>query len=414
MADIVTAIHREASPTSMGAISITTTDLGGITPKAVIAIASNADTDQTNENGLAACIGVATGASNQFCCAASSENGVGTTNTDSRTEADELVHLIVNGTDTIIGTFVEFVTNGVSINFTTVEGSDPGFITYYFFGGTDLSAHANIVDLGTGTSALDQTAPGFEPDLVFAYTNGIPEGTTTADAKMSMGCCANDGTPTQYALFWESPNGVTTTIPAAQYSNDSIAGRIDDEATTWEITCGSFDSSGFSLTPSANTSNADLIYLALNLGGAGFILRDTDPANSSGNKATTGFGFQPQFVMYVISETSLGSTNSTVSNGPFNICAFTEEGAEFSNCWFEDDGLVLGTTNCGSYTDNIAFTLMRDNGNTTGQATFVTIDSDGYTLNVTDTTGLQTFEVGIEVGAASAETNKVYLVRRFI
>src|SRR5690606_20579493 len=80
------------------------------------------------------------------------------------------------GAHLIVGSFNSFISDGVRINFTTVNATQRrGFVI--LIAGDEAAARADVLDLSSG--ANDVTAPGFSPTFVLFARN---EGSAFADA----------------------------------------------------------------------------------------------------------------------------------------------------------------------------------------------------------------------------------------
>ena len=400
MADVI-AIVRAAAPTSTGNTNITTADLGGQTPKGVLVIATHADTDATAEDGLAMGIGFADATTENFV-GISSQHGVTTSNTDRNYDVANLIDLLVDGAVTVTGTFVAFIEDGITINFTVVEASTPSLLTYIFFAGDDVAVHVAAVDLGTGTTALNQTAPGFLPEIVFVAGTAQGNVGVETEARIHFGAAVNDGSDTNRGILWESVNDAATSLVHSVLNTDSVGGDLVEGVVGWEVTVDDFDTSGFSLTPSADTDQEDIIYMAVKFGSLSASIRSFDSPTSTGNDARTGVGFTPQFVLLGMTDAQAEDVvENDADAGGFGISVFTAD-AEISNSWADEDAQT--TTDNQSLTDNQAINFASGDGVTQHAATFVTLDADGHTLNysVADGTARKWFEIAIGAAAAGA------------
>lgn len=178
---VTVATTRVACNTSTGNQDITTTDLGGLTPKAAYFAATSATSDGTAANHWVLSTGAATGTGNRWAVASSSEHGIGATDSHRRMTNDECVMLLDPADGTIDGEadFVSFIEDGVRINW----GDAPAaayLLTVVLFAGTDLSALADSqTTVATTDNTLDITDVGFEPDQVIFGSHGALLNDTT-------------------------------------------------------------------------------------------------------------------------------------------------------------------------------------------------------------------------------------------
>lgn len=303
MADVVIKIVDFECPLATGLIDITTTALGGRTPKAVLFLGTShvPGADGTGFTKHARMTLGATDGTNHATMAFRGQDGIAnslTSRREMRTTVPLIAQALTNSTTfSYVAAFDSFITNGIRLNFTTVDTVNEWRIIAIFFAGDDLSAAVGSQDLGTGTSALDITAPGFEPDVVFGFgSNGeISDGNELFYGCM-FGICVNDGSATQKGQSLQAPSAAAENMAQIIWSN-RIGGRkaTGDTTVAYDLLISDFDASGFSITPSASASNDDWLYLALNLGGTLFALWDFSTPTSGGAASDVTPDFEPQF-----------------------------------------------------------------------------------------------------------------------
>lgn len=212
------------------------------------------------------------------------------------------------------------------VNAPITLGLDRRF-TMIVFAGSDCEAHVHSQNLGTGTSAIDITAPGFEPDIVFSVcTYKTATGLTGSGAgfgAIGFGVGLNDGSDTQRAACRREGSG-TLTVARSSYAvfdnciNALIQGGTS-QTTLWRITIGSYDSSGYSITPSASAASALASFLAIKAPGVQFALDDFLTASSTGAESYGGLAFEPDILLVAgggatAINTPTGNTTATASN----------------------------------------------------------------------------------------------------
>jgi len=381
------AVTRFVINTSTGSQNITTTDLGGLTPKAVIFIGTRGVTDGTAANHAGMSFGAATGSTNEWCIYSNSENGQGTSDTHSEVVGDGCILYTAPGTanDVLKADFTEFIADGCTIN---VSNANAAFlITAIFFAGSDLSAHANTKALAdTVNTATDITDPGFEPDIVIASGTRVDAvGGNSAETAHAIGFCSNDGVGgvVQRSVASQFITAKPTMESHAWSRNDCIvfgifsAGNLD-----WRGSLGTFDSNGFTITTlDAGANDADLCYLALKFAGgvSSWVGTHTTPT-STGDNGETGPGFTPQMVMRVMTQVDTVNTeiNSGDASGTWGVSAMDADD-EFAASNSDEDAVT--TSNTQSLSDNVAIELPDDDGTAGLTATFVSFDTDGWTDN---------------------------------
>ena len=363
---------------------ITTADLGGLTPKAALFICSYSVTDATAADHNNLSIGAATGASEEWCLSTNDEHNQGTTDNYKTTDSDRCIRLNTPSTDTIDGEaeFIAFIANGVRINWLNAPSS-AWLLTVVLFAGTDLSAHAGYAGLGnTVDLTTDITAPGFEPDIVLTAGQRTAIDSGNAHWWPSIGIVHNDDGITQHSygnLFYDN---VATSSQLARYTEsygilEVAAGANLD----WGGEFGTFDANGFSVTTRINgANNSTMFYLALNFNSAvdAWVGTHTTPT-STGNDSETNPGFKPQIVIQGLSLVEAVDTGySDNRTGALGFSVFDAD-HEYTTIGSSED--AVATTNTQSLADDRAIVVPDDDGTLDIEATFVSFDANGWTVN---------------------------------
>jgi len=281
--------------------------------------------------------------------------------------------------------FSSWIANGIRINWTD-EPSAAYLLTVILFAGTDLSAAAGDLYLGNTEDQVNNiTAPGFTPDVVFTAA-----GWNSAHERTGLGAVHFDGASTivQRSLAFASASNQGTSTVGLQLRNDSGIFACDaNGALNWYGVFSDFDADGFSVTiRNDGGDNQKLHYLALNFNSAvdAWVGTHTTPT-STGNDSETGPGFTPQFV-YVIP--SLGEAIDTAYGdnraGTFGVSAFDADD-EYTTVVSSEDG--AGTSNTQSLSDDRAIVVPDDDGTLDIEATFVSFDANGWTVNYSNAPG---------------------------
>lgn len=373
------AIVAGLLPTS-GTRDYTATGFG--TVDAAIVIVSQANSTNNPTSSLEYSIGFWDGVNSvQHAYQSRAAHGV----TTSETRRLQKTNIILNTNDNSLEATASAITNGLRLTVTGSTGVER-YITLIFIGGvTDV--HLDQLELGTGTSAIDVTAPGFKPGLVFFLSNGnssANNGNYDTIALSSFGVAHNNSSDTivQGAILGRSDDFVSTANTFCYASHSIVAGQISASGTpTWTAAISDFDASGFSITPSASTSSDVLSYLAIQLADPDDAWVDViDAATSTGNSSQSGFGFSPDAVGLVGSlSTSLG----TAASGRM-ICfgAGDASGEQCLTCCDED---AVTITDSSSLADTSNILNLRDqNDGVDAVASLGSLDSDGFTLNYSD------------------------------
>jgi len=387
---ITVAVTRVACNTSTGTQDITTSDMGGLTPKAALLIASLAVTDGTAADGAGMYIGVTDGTTHKSY-AGEAQHGQAISN--SLYDSYDTLLNIWDGTaaGTIDGTAIysAFITNGITIDWTDAPSS-AWLLTVVLFGGTDLSANVGSVNLVTQDVGVDVTTVGFEADAVFAITYNTSTASSTAN--FSIGLAHNDraGGVTMRGVFLrDRDNQATTDLNGGIRSDGIIFQGGNGTALLVYHDISSFDSSGFTVTPrhesAGNPGNYDVGYLALRFGAGPAVsskVYTLSTPTSTGSSTDTGAGFEPQAVIYLPTlHTAVDTNASDATVGSKGIAVITA-GAQYSTAWSVEDNAA--DSNTQSLSDNQAINLPLHDGAAGMAAAYTAFTSTGVTLNWTD------------------------------
>lgn len=387
---------RAAARTTTGTQDFTVSGFG--TPKAAMFIMTLGSSDGTAANTVLFSFG-ATDGTRQWAMSHRSSNGVADTATRRNILNNALVHSLAASITDSIASFDSWITDGVRINWTDPPGG-AFLVTVILFGGADVSVYADAIDVPDG-SAIDITAPSFEPDLVLGGCVGRTMNSVASDMESSVGFAHNNGTGTvvQRTLFWNEPNAQASGDPRQRLDTSCFGGKYSGGAIAWKATLGSFDSSGFTLTPSASGASDDFGYLALKFDGCASWVGSINSPTSTGNAANTSPGFTPQFVMMALSMLDTEDADEVDDTaGAFGIAAFTAS-ESFCNALAIED--ASATTDTQSLSDDQAINLDAHDGTAAYDATLVSMDANGFTLNYSAADGTTRKWFGLAVEEAA-------------
>jgi hypothetical protein len=409
---VTIATTRVACNTATGDQTITTADLGSLTPKAAMFICSKGVTDGTAAADAALCMG-ATDGTNQRVASVFSEDNEATSDCAYRGATDEVV-MIIDDVGNVDGeaNFKNFTSNGVVITW----GDAPAaayLLTVIFFAGTDLSAHVNeFTSSAIADGEVDVTDPGFEPDQVIVFAHRGAFNDTAAQAcSPTIGFCDNGVSVVQGSINMAELNGQAACTMFAISRNDRVCQNINASGAGLygDIELASFDASGFSSFTRRIADNT-VGYLALAFGGAAehWVGTITSPT-STGNDAQTGPGFTPQFVMiapsFIVAEDTLEEDGDA---GSYGIGVFDGDDEYCTSIAMED---AQGTMDTQSLSDDTAINLPLDDGGAGFTASFVSFDANGWTLNFSATDGTARQWVALAIGEESAAAGQPMSLR---
>jgi hypothetical protein len=381
---ITTAVVRAGASATATTQDFTSSGFG--TAKACIVICTLAVTDGTAAADNAFGLGFATGTSNRFCQCPADEDGVATQDCTRVIRNDSIIWLSNPGSSgsLAVADFTAFITDGIRITWSSVTGNQE-LVTVILLGGDDLSAHANSITwLDTVNEAIDVTAPGFEPDIVFMIGSrdevfNTPGG---GDTEASFGICHNDGASgiTQRAIGMRYDNGEATSAVEMEFSTDATLVYSNNGSHDWEVELGTFDSSGFTATArDAGGNNSVCAYLALKFASHSSWVGTHSTPTSTGNSADTGPGFTPQFAMLGPSTAITADTLYTDSTALTTGIAAFDGTNEFCTTVSSEDGQA--TMDTQSLSDNTAVNVPDSGGTALLTASYVSFDANGFTLN---------------------------------
>lgn len=284
--------------------------------------------------------------------------------------------------------------------------------TLIVFGGSDCQAQLENINLGTGTTAIDVTAPGFEPDIVFAaHAARSADGASSTGGGaglFSFGIGLNDGADTQRAIGRRDGSGTLTVNRQnfvvldnriAVFLNGGVAPTLGAQ-----VTIGSYDASGYSVTPSASHSSILMATLAIKAPGIDFHLDDFLTRATTGVESYGGMSFQPE-ILFVLGG---GSTAINTASGPnaenaTSYMSATQDGGD-SGMYLLTSQFNVDPSNTLNYsTDDGSLISLGDptvDGIMAGEIDSFT--SDGFDLNYTTVNGTQYVFMGLAMTTGGA------------
>lgn len=372
-------------------LSVTTSALGGATPKAVMVLSTGQliVNDPSETNNALISLGVRTSAEQRYVLALS-ENASPASNSANQSGDGYILRNITSssGTSVVRGTSSSLVADGIEIGLITNSSDRRGAIVA--FAGDDSSADAGTISLGTGTSAITTTV-GFEADVVLLFgVNVVADSGNRSGFAITIGIAVNDGSATQRCIsMCEADNDAAGGNPKQAILTGVASQQINpaDGSDAYRVVVDNFTSTSFDVTPNASAGNDGLIYLALNFGGRQFALKDFTTPTSTGNQSITGVGFHPQIALLFL--TSLEGVDPSFPLATSDLMSALTISAIGDEQWSGTIRMDSGAdpTEAASNMQNKA--IQGSNATSTAAilATLVSFDSDGMTLNYTAVEG---------------------------
>lgn len=258
----------------------------------------------------------------------------------------------------------------------------------------------------TGNQAV--TGVGFQPKALILFSTATTTGSFQGDFMRYTGFASSSTTSKQRFFGSYSTDAADPSDAKVLVDTDGIwADGTPSSNFTQKATLSSFDSDGFTLNWSINNSTNYVIgYIAL----GGDDVTNTNVgsgtiSSGTGNKSVTGVGFQPDLVILLF-----GDSSEFIGLGGWNtIGIFNSSGEQWSVSSETVDDVGTMQTNRKQRTDK-CFTISFIDGDLLIEASFVSMDSDGFTLNFSSNpTGFDSFYIAIKgvttkIGSITAPT----------
>lgn len=399
---IKTAVVQAVARATTGLQDITVADFG--TPKGAIFVCNMGVTNGVNVNPMSQSFGAADPV-NQFMVCGVSVDAVATSATRRKGNLFEVIHLLGGAfgtTDIAVADFVSFVTDGVRVNWTDSSGNGE-LVTVVLFAGDDLDFAVGEFTVPAGDGSTVNVDIGFVPDLFIGMgMGGDLDDVTDTGPNLSLGAASNKSPIVQGCVATVHRSGQASSEVRGGYSPNRVGLNINSNANSVNrsVELTDFISSpvqGVELTLRAGTGSTTAIggFVAIKTNGVADFWVDNAllAPNSTGNESVTDPGFKPQLVFLLQGV----KTNPIIitGDGQLSFGAFTPT-VEVSNGYWDKDG--VGTTDTGSYVDQKAVYISDEDGVTFIEASFVSMDDNGFTLDYTTVDIFMHLFVGVAIG----------------
>lgn len=386
MGDVIVAHAPFIAQTSGSTQDVTSSRLGGLTPKAAIFLTGEP------ADGLSWGLGAADG-TNQWWIAGGAEFNVSTQNSYSAANTNGCcAWYLQDQTAEARFSFNSWITNGVRINWDDWPAATRWVLCILFAGSDVSNAHAGVYDLGTTTGAKSDTAAGFQPDHVFTgfaktTTTGLIQGmvrdiafmretvasagdsvhlhqlvkdnVSRSDPVLIVNAQASSGTPEVAYIINESTDSIATTIGVASFLSSGVEWNVAGTA----------------------PNNEDIYYLALDLNGHPTKVGLFTASTASSSVDRTGIGFEPQLVISMATNSTTSGTVQTDANAStsgFGVTDSTTSSAQRVFSWTEEDNVAKSDNQTTIVTNRYVDSYVEGGAND-GSAYISAFGSDGWT-----------------------------------
>lgn len=308
----------EATPTSTGTQDYTVSGVGS-SPVGCVVVAVRAASANAATGGLGFSWGVADG-TNTYCTSVQGADNVGTSDVTTSTTTD-LIRILddVTKAEEVVGEFDSFITNGVRINFTTVDTSQYLFYIILYFG-SDCETFAFFADPPTTVDTSVNVNTGFEASYVLT-SNAGPDtvGTVQNQLQAFFGVAVNDGLDTSCSAACLARDNEGTSVSRRGFFDDRLSNTIRVNTALPDVVGGNttiedYDSSGFEVYSRTANNGGNIIGLAVRVPSSlGVSIQTTQTFESAtGNSTRSGFGSFLPGLWY-----ALDGANSTLGYATF-------------------------------------------------------------------------------------------------
>jgi len=257
---------------------------------------------------------------------------------------------------------------------------------------------------GTGTQSV--TGVGFRPNaVIFFWTRLTTNGTITAQANSGVGFATSPAD--QYAVVVGMVDGQGTMRNGRRASAGNAIIFLDNNTANpnrfpqllAQANLQSMDTDGFTLNWTTNgDANAYRIYYIAIGGDTDAFVGNFDMNNATGNQPVTGTGFQPDLVMFIhAADGAIDAVNA--GDAEFGIGFAQSSTAGGAMVYSSQTGVANATPGWQQITNKPILFLNHAPGNNNpptqaGQADFVSMDTNGFTIKVTTPSGGANWNVG--------------------
>ena len=308
--------------------------------------------------------------------------------------------IVGTGTETFALDFVSHDSDGFAVNVTTAPGSGR-IVCFMAIGGTDLTNSAvRSITSPTATGNQAYTGVGFTPDCVVLFGVRTTAETifTTSSIRYGIGW-ATSSTARGYSGSGDERSAGTSNTARKQRTDKCFALVNETGGVRIECDLVSMDADGFTLNWSTVEASALYLY-CLAIKGGQIKVGSFSMGTATGNEAVTGVGFQPVALMFLSADKVAGSVGAVDARQGigFAVSSTSRAAAAYGSTDGQDFTIAdtrLDRTRC--------LTLIQEGTPTvTDEHDFVSMDSDGFTLNHLTASGTAKEVLYLALGGTAA------------
>jgi hypothetical protein len=235
---------------------------------------------------------------------------------------------------------------------------------------------------GVGPQVVSHTL-GRAPKALMMWTVGASPASPSTDSLHAIG--VSDGLHSGMSAAMSSHGGVSPTSSSRRIANKALSVVRWDLTTLAEADLAAWDASTFTLDWTTNGDTPYAVHYAL-VGGDGVSAKviSWQAPGALGLKAVAGVGFQPDVVFHFHSGWFFtAAPPATITNAGFGLGVMDRAGGQCANHIRASDAKNPSLTARAQRTDAALYMTHEVGPIVTKQASFVSMDGDGFTMNFT-------------------------------
>lgn len=270
----------------------------------------------------------------------------------------------------------------------------------------------NVTTAAAGNTVV-RTGYGFQPKVIILWWSNRQESVDTVGAQTIMrGVGFATSTSNRYAICTKDRNAQAATDTATLNAPDACIVSLLQAATNTVdglMDLQSFDSDGITLVID-DAFGTDIRVHCLALGGTDLtnaIILDAQEAASTGNAAYTGAGFQADAAIFISDGSAAAPPTGGSRDGTLTVGIATGSSASAQYVYSGGGDSGVATIETSSYGKTGECLALWPNGMASidARATFVSFDSDGFTINWTERAATRHFFTLLLKGGSYAVGN---------